>query len=403
MAGTINFVYLTKAEDNQYLGFSVYILASVLFLFTLREEEQAYTFQFEIIFYFLLLNIIFIVLFFLITEIKEEKLASIVENLKTRLYPGYLGALYLLCSHFHPDFHSESWIKTIIIQLALLFPLQYILETKEREQISSFFFGGSGKKPKDKDNEDKKAQSPLDQFSIVPFYPLPIGRLYFSFTNASFFLLTGKTSIGYSLFCALPFIQKIEKRQQIIFYWICKLGLGIFMNNELLEALKSFLPADGLAGASTPPTGLSVGDGASSSTEPLVPDLNFPPPEENPGLEIEKALYQRELAKIQERKDDLAEHILPIIEKQKEKVYNLFWDRDLSSREVPSPNEILEMVINRYASKGARNANKPNAPIDEFKHLKSWLTRAEKSAKNLGGGDMSIDNLILDILKEYFK
>ena len=48
-----------------------------------------------------------------------------------------------------------------------------------------------GKKPKInlKKNRTKRAQSPLDQFSIVPFYPLPIGNLYFSFTNASFFLL----------------------------------------------------------------------------------------------------------------------------------------------------------------------------------------------------------------------
>ena len=130
LAGTIHFVYLTKAEDNQYLGFSVYILASVLFLFTLREEEQAYTFQFEILFYFLLLNIIFIVLFFLITEIKEEKLASIVKTLTLHLYPGYLGVSYLICSHFHPDLHSERWIQAIIIQIAILFPLQYILETK---------------------------------------------------------------------------------------------------------------------------------------------------------------------------------------------------------------------------------------------------------------------------------
>lgn len=111
--------------------------------------------------------------------------------------------------------------------------------------------------------------------------------------------------------------------------------------------------------------------------EPRVPDLNAPAPEEDP-FEIERALDQLELAKIQKQKASfsLAEQISPIIDEEKERLRKRFWYRDLG--ELPSANEMIEVIINRFASEDARNANKPNVPRAHLRYLKSWLTRAEK-------------------------
>ena len=70
-------------------------------------------------------------------------------------------------------------------------------------------------------------QSPLDQFSIVPFYPLPIGNLYFSFTNASFFLLLTLLFVLFS------------------FHLVTKKGGGKLVPNacqSVLELIYDFVP-----------------------------------------------------------------------------------------------------------------------------------------------------------------
>ena len=92
-------------------------------------------------------------------------------------------------------------------------------------------------------------------------------------------------------------------------------------------------------------------DGASSSKRPSI-DLNVPAPEEDPGdrSEIERALDQLELAKIQEQKDRLAEQISPLIESEKARLRRRLWHRNLG--ELPSPNEMVEIIINCFASEG---------------------------------------------------
>uniref|UniRef100_A0A7N0RCE5 Uncharacterized protein n=1 Tax=Kalanchoe fedtschenkoi TaxID=63787 RepID=A0A7N0RCE5_KALFE len=64
---------------------------------------------------------------------------------------------------------------------------------------------------------------------------------------------------------------------------------------------------------------------------------------------------------------------------------------------------MVEIIRNRFASKAARNANKPNVPRADLRYLKCWLTRAQQSVKQDGKGDMSIENLISTIIYECFK
>ena len=116
--------------------------------------------------------------------------------------------------------------------------------------------------------------------------------------------------------------------------------------------------------------GGDAGRGVSSSTEPSLPAA-----EEEPGdrSETERALDQLELAKVQEPKNRLAEQISPLIESEKARLVRRLWHRNLG--DLPSPSEMVEILIERFASKAAYNANKPNAPRAHYRHLKAWLTR----------------------------
>ncbi|MCD7465351.1 hypothetical protein HAX54_001154 [Datura stramonium] len=94
--------------------------------------------------------------------------------------------------------------------------------------------------------------------------------------------------------------------------------------------------------------GRDVGRGVSSSTEPSLLAAK-----EEPGYryEIERASNQLELAKIKEQKDCLAEHISPLIESEKACLVLRLWHCNLG--ELPSPSEIVEMIIDRFASKAS--------------------------------------------------
>ena len=68
--------------------------------------------------------------------------------------------------------------------------------------------------------------SPLDQFEIIPFLPLQIGNLYFSFTNPSFFMLLTLSLV------------------LLLFYFITKKGGGKSVPNawqSLVELIYDFV------------------------------------------------------------------------------------------------------------------------------------------------------------------
>lgn len=147
-----------------------------------------------------------------------------------------------------------------------------------------------------------------------------------------------------------------------------------------------------------------VGKGGGPSN---LPDLNSPAAEEDPGdrhaqkgKSVETAIYEVELAKIQEQKDRLADRIRPLIEEEAQRCRRQYGHREQGA--LPSPNEMVDKIINRFASKGAQVANAPNAPLYYFRYLKKWLTRAEKSAEKDGDGGMSIRNLFFSSLTEHF-
>ncbi|KAH0644975.1 hypothetical protein KY284_032859 [Solanum tuberosum] len=123
-------------------------------------------------------------------------------------------------------------------------------------------------------------------------------------------------------------------------------------------------------------SGEGAGGGVSSSTEPRLPAAEEEPSDR---FEIERALDQLELAKIKELKDRLAEQISPLIESEKARLVRRLWHHNLG--ELPSPSEMVEMIIDRFASKAVYNANKPNVPRANLRHLRDWLTRAQQSAE----------------------
>jgi len=139
-----------------------------------------------------------------------------------------------------------------------------------------------------------------------------------------------------------------------------------------------------------------VGKGGGPSN---LPDLNSPAAEEDPedrhdqkGQSVETAIYEGELAKIQEQKDRLAKRIRPLIEEEAQKFRRQDGHRQQGA--LPSPNAMVEQILNRSTSKAAQVANAPNAPFNDLPYLKKWLTRAEKSAENDGDGGMSIRKMI---------
>lgn len=178
-------------------------------------------------------------------------------------------------------------------------------------------------------------------------------------------------------------------------------ALRALVTAEEMPSLENWMLPEGASGEG--------GSASTSSKQPNLPDLNLPTTEEDPedqgdqrGESIERAVYQVELRKIQEQKNQLADHIRPLIEEEMKKFRRRYWYRE-ESRPIPSPQEMVETIINRFASDRARGANAPNAPCEEFRHLKKWVTRACKNAQDPTQGDMSVQNMIEKIILESFQ
>ncbi|PHT46878.1 NADH-ubiquinone oxidoreductase chain 1 [Capsicum baccatum] len=105
--------------------------------------------------------------------------------------------------------------------------------------------------------------------------------------------------------------------------------------------------------------------GVSSSTEPSLPTAEEEPRDQT---KIERALDQIELSKIKEQKDRFAKQIIPLIESEKVRLVRRLWHHNLG--ELPSPSEMVKMIIDRFASKATYNANKPNIRIANLRHLR---------------------------------
>lgn len=132
---------------------------------------------------------------------------------------------------------------------------------------------------------------------------------------------------------------------------------------------------------------LSVGDdrsGASSSKQPSF-DLNVPA--------AEQAVYEQTLEEIKNQKQTLADLLDPLIKKEARKYPDI--------KKLPSPTDVVEQLISRIGSNKARAENDHNAPLNDFRNLKTWLTRACQNAEDETKGRMSIRSEIRAIIQEY--
>jgi len=71
------------------------------------------------------------------------------------------------------------------------------------------------------------ASSPLEQFEIIPFFPMKIGDLYFSFINPSLFMLLTLSSV-WSYFCFILLLKRAE------FHLLIKFGNVV---SDILQTL----------------------------------------------------------------------------------------------------------------------------------------------------------------------
>lgn len=137
--------------------------------------------------------------------------------------------------------------------------------------------------------------------------------------------------------------------------------------------------------------GGDAGRGASSSTEPRLPDLNLTPEE------VE--LYERKLLEINNQKQELAELLEPVIRNEAGKYPGVKIEK------VPSGREMVELLINRIGSEGARKQNKysgaPTLFNNNFTMLKTWLTRACQNAEDGTQGSLPIRSEIRSIIEKY--
>lgn len=85
---------------------------------------------------------------------------------------------------------------------------------------------------------------------------------------------------------------------------------------------------------------------------------------------------------IKNQKQTLADLLDPLIKKEARKYPDI--------KKLPSPTDVVEQLISRIGSNKARAENDHNAPLNDFRNLKTWLTRACKNAEDETKGRMSI-------------
>lgn len=119
-------------------------------------------------------------------------------------------------------------------------------------------------------------------------------------------------------------------------------------------------------------------------------DLNVSP--------VEQALYERKLEEIQNQKQTLADRLEPIISNEAGKYPGI------NIENLPSPTEIVELLINRIGTQKARRENGYNCPPtlsnNNFHCLKTWLTRACQNAEDAAEGKLPIRSQIRTIIEQ---
>lgn len=163
-----------------------------------------------------------------------------------------------------------------------------------------------------------------------------------------------------------------------------------FTMEELLNAVMPFL---GSISSNEVKEALS----ASQEGLPQVPNPEPAPPQapvpaelelsnEKDPKRIELRILQIEKMKVEEKKEELAKSLTPLIESTSQALP--------INKQLPTSRDFVEMIIEREASDKAKKGNQPSATRKDLINLKRFLTRASLSVENEGAGQMNIRSII---------
>lgn len=192
--------------------------------------------------------------------------------------------------------------------------------------------------------------------------------------------------------------------QRALSFFLMKMGCsgGLFAA-AILFAVRALLATE-----EEPNSGKHMSPGgegeiaSSSSSKTNLPDLNVPATDEEGQEEksktalAEEAVSSRKWDEVGHSKMELAELISPMIGEEANKYQ--------TQKPAPSPQEMVEWLIQSCGSKEAKGANRPGATLRQYQSLLTWLSRARSSA----GGDvykarLNVQSELQYIIKKYFQ
>lgn len=226
--------------------------------------------------------------------------------------------------------------------------------------------------------------------------------------HISFYL----SGIGGCFIFRLPLVRRLPFQIQIFLYVVVKLLLilviysiyrssFVLLMDDLTRAVAQFLPGSG---------GININEEFNSPPPGPSDNSFFVAPASSDGLErdqgvidtrsssknlrdpslIKNQLREKSISELQGQKEELAELLTPLIEEKA---------AGLARKKIPTGKEMVELIIEKAASKKAKMANQPGATPQDFSNLKRFLTRVQKSTLEDGRGQMSVRNIIKHILE----
>jgi hypothetical protein len=182
-AGGIQFMSLSKTE-LELGGLKLYLISNVILGFLLRKDNETLPL---ITICFIVSILCFCIALYLIGRIKEQSFYSVLSECKGMLRGVFIPVLVILNHVFLEDEYS-LWITSLVTHIIVIQLLQFILKKEDEDPDQDKAIKSDDKGEGDQKG-DKKAQSPLDQFSIVLklFRLIPIPLMVHVFGNTLLF------------------------------------------------------------------------------------------------------------------------------------------------------------------------------------------------------------------------
>jgi len=129
-AGSVEFICLS----GEIRGSFFYLIATLPLGFLLHEGVFPIP---KVTLAFIGFNIYCFLFVFCASQIKGEKVSTVISDAKVTLYSTYIAALYVLKDEFLCEYipHLDYWIFCLGVKLLLLLLLQFILEKNDEEKI----------------------------------------------------------------------------------------------------------------------------------------------------------------------------------------------------------------------------------------------------------------------------